>query len=136
MPALTTERNTIERDGSLISLPIAAAVVCFAGAMVARDASGNATPGATSTTLRGVGRVAESVDNSSGAAGDDVVPIEKGIFRFANSAAADEITGADIGNDCFIVDDQTVAKTDGTSTRSVAGVVFDVDSSGVWVDFR
>jgi len=136
MPALTKERDTIERDGSLLSLSIAAAVVCFAGAIAARDANGNATPGATATTIRGVGRVAETVDNSGGVAGDDVVPIEKGIFRFGNSASTDEITAADIGNDCFIVDDQTVAKTDGTSTRSVAGVVFDVDSSGVWVDFR
>lgn len=136
MPALTTERNTIQRDGSLLSLAIAAAVVCFAGAMVARDANGNATPGATATTIRGVGRVMETIDNSAGGAGDEVVPIEKGVFRFANSAAADEITGADIGNDCYIVDDQTVAKTDGTSTRSIAGVVFDVDALGVWVDFQ
>jgi hypothetical protein len=33
------------------------------------------------------------------------------------------------------VDDQTVAKTDGTGARSVAGKVFDVDSGGVWVRF-
>ena len=42
----------------------------------------------------------------------------------------------DIGKDCFIVDDQTVAKTNGANTRSRAGKVFDVDADGVWVDFR
>jgi hypothetical protein len=64
------------------------------------------------------------------------VDIEKGIFHFANSADTDEITTADIGSNCYIVDDQTVAKTDGTGTRSIAGEVFDVDAQGVWVDFR
>ncbi|MFB0515162.1 MAG: hypothetical protein ACETWG_00985, partial [Candidatus Neomarinimicrobiota bacterium] len=33
----------------------------------------------------------------------------------------------------YIVDDQTVAKTDGTGTRSPAGFIEDVDSNGVWV---
>lgn len=136
MTALATERDTRERNGSLLTLGVAAAKKMYAGALAARDASGNATPGATATTLRGVGRVRETVDNSAGAAGDVTVDIDKGIFAFANSAGADEITRADIGDDCYIVDDQTVAKTDGTATRSVAGKVFDVDSAGVWVDLR
>ncbi|CUH67985.1 hypothetical protein TG4357_03322 [Thalassovita gelatinovora] len=52
-----------------------------------------------------------------------------------NSAAADEITIADIGNKAYAVDDQTVAKTDGTATRSPAGIIDDVDANGVWVRF-
>lgn len=135
MAALTEDRNTKRRTGDIRSLPAAAAVLLYAGALIARDASGNATPGAVATTLRGVGRGKERVDNSSGAAGDLNVDIEVGVFQFTNSAAADEITAADIGNDCYIVDDQTVAKTDGTSTRSVAGKIFDVDAQGVWVEF-
>lgn len=136
MPALTAERNTIERNGSSLNLPAAAAKKIYAGSLVARDGSGNATPGAAATTLKGVGRAEESVDNSAGAAGDLTVKINKGIFRFGNSTSADLIATADIGNDCYIVDDQTVAKTSGSSTRSVAGKVFDVDAQGVWVDFR
>jgi hypothetical protein len=61
------------------------------------------------------------------------VRIQRGCFRFANSTAGDAITNADRYADCYIVDDQTVAKTDGTGTRSVAGKVVDVDSIGVWV---
>lgn len=136
MPALTEDRNTKRRTGDLINLAAAAAKKFFAGALAARDASGNATPGAVATTLRGVGRVKAQVDNSAGAAGDLSVDIERGVFQFANSAAADEITAADIGNDCYIVDDQTVAKTDGTATRSIAGKISDIDAQGVWVDFR
>jgi hypothetical protein len=35
----------------------------------------------------------------------------------------------------FIVDDETVAKTNGSSTRSVAGICRGVDAQGVWVEF-
>jgi hypothetical protein len=34
------------------------------------------------------------------------------------------------------VDDQTVANTDGTSTRSKAGIVEMIDNQGVWVSFN
>jgi hypothetical protein len=54
---------------------------------------------------------------------------------FANSAAADAIAADDIGKDCFIVDDNTVALTSNSSARSRAGQVYEVDSSGVWVSF-
>jgi len=134
--ALTADRNTPRRDGSIVTLPVAAAKLIYSGALVARDASGNATPGATATTLIGVGRAEARADNSAGSAGDISVDVRKGVFRFANSASADQLTRADIGASCYIVDDQTVAKTNGSSTRSVAGTVFDVDPDGVWVKFN
>lgn len=136
MAALTQERDTKRRTGDLLSLPVAAGVRIFAGSLVARDADGNAVPGRAAANLLGAGRAADSYDNSAGAAGAISAEIQKGIFAFANSAAADAITRADIGTDCFIVDDQTVAKTNGGSARSVAGRVFDVDHDGVWVDLR
>jgi len=136
MAALTAERDTPRRSGKDMVLPAAASKKFYAGGIGARDASGNATPGATATTILGMGRIKNTVDNSAGSAGDQNVEIEKGVFRFGNSTAGDLITRADIGNDCYIVDDQTVAKTNGTNTRSVAGKVFDVDALGVWVEFR
>lgn len=133
MAALTAPRNTISRDGRDFSIQAAASKTFHQGALLARDAAGKGTPGAAATTLRGLGRVKKSA--VSGAS--DVVPVEyeRGTFRYGNSASGDAITTADIGNDCYIVDDQTVAKTDGSSTRSVAGVIRDVDSLGVWVEF-
>lgn len=59
--------------------------------------------------------------------------IETGCRPFANSAAADLIENHDAGARCYMVDDDTVALTDGTGTRSVAGVIIRVDSDGVWV---
>ena len=129
---LTADRNTPRRSGDSTSLGIAADKKIYVGALVARDASGYATPGATATDILGVGRAAETVDNTGGAAAALQVPIDKGIFRYANSAT-DPVTIADIGNDCYIVDDLTVSHTD--TNQSVAGKVFDVDANGVWVQF-
>jgi len=133
--ALSADRNTPRRAGDGLKLALAAATLIYAGSIACRNAAGNAVPGATATTLKALGVAEERVDNSAGAAGDKSVQIRKGVFRFTNSAAADEVTIADLGNDCYIVDDQTVAKTNGTNTRSVAGKVFDVDADGVWVAF-
>ncbi|WP_420553982.1 hypothetical protein [Neptuniibacter marinus] len=132
--ALSKDRNTKRREGIQHSDPVAAATKIYAGALVCLDASGNAVPGSTSTTLTARGRAEEYVDNSGGAAGDERVETRRGVFLFNNSATTDEITRADIGNDCYIVDDETVAKTNGTSTRSVAGKIHDVESAGVWVE--
>lgn len=133
MGALTADRNTAERTGDLISAGVTAAKECFAGGIAVLDSSGNIKPGVTGTGLICVGRFEEYVDNSAGLAGAVSATAKRGTFRFANSAAADKIAAAQIGDTCYIVDDQTVAKTDGTGTRSVAGIVADVDSAGVWV---
>lgn len=133
--ALTADRNTPARGGNGLSLAVAAATTIFAGSLVCRNAAGNAVPGSVATTLKGLGMAGEMVDNSDGLAGDKSVQIRKGVFCLGNSATTDLITIADIGNDCYVVDDQTVAKTSGGSTRSIAGKVFDVDADGVWVQF-
>jgi hypothetical protein len=135
MVALTTDRSTPRRDGTNYSDPVAAGKKLFAGALVCLDAAGNATPGVTAVGLKGVGRARVLADNSAGAAGAISVETETGIFRFANSAAADLIIRTDIGATCFVVDDQTVAKTNGGATRSTAGIIADVDAQGVWVRF-
>lgn len=132
--ALSKDRNTKRRDGVQFSDPVAAATRIFAGSLVCLNAAGNAVPGSTATTLKARGVAQEQVDNTAGAAGDLRIETRRGVFAFANSAAADEITRADIGATAYIVDDQTVAKTDGTSTRSAAGTIRDVDSDGVWVE--
>ncbi len=133
MTALTAGRNTPYRTGERLVLPVAANTLLYVGALAALDASGNVTPGATAAGLKGIGRVEVEADNSAGAAGDIHAVIRPGIYRWENSAAADEITATEVGLVCYLVDDQTVAKTDSGGTRSPAGIVFEVDSAGVWV---
>ena len=132
MTALTTDRNTRFRTRAQFSDPMAAGVTIFEGALVCLDASGNAVPGTTATGLKARGVADRRADNTDGAAGDKTVPTSCGCYRFENSDA-DPIARADICADAYIVDDQTVAKTDGTGTRSVAGQIVDLDASGVWV---
>ncbi len=133
MAALTKDRNTPRASGEDRQGQVAATTTIFAGALVMRNATGYLVEGQTATGLVGVGRAEEQVDNSAGADGAVTCGYRPGIYRFANSAAADEVTFADIGSLAYVVDDQTVAKTDGTSTRSPAGIVDDVDANGVWV---
>ncbi len=132
MVALTAERNTRTRLGDLRVEQVAATVKIFAGSLVMRNAAGYLTKGAVAVGCVGVGRAEKTVDNT-GAAGAAVVEYRTGSFLFANSAAGDLITIADIGKACFIIDDQTVARTDGTATRSRAGIVEAVEATGVWV---
>ena len=134
MSATTEGRNTKRRDGKQFSYP-AAAVLCLAGTIAVLNAAGNAEMGTTATTKVSVGVFDETVDNTGGAAGGVQVAVRRGCFQFANSASTDALTNLDIGATCYIVDNQTVAKTDGSATRSKAGVVRSVDAGGVWVEF-
>ncbi|MFM9902144.1 MAG: hypothetical protein ACKVOT_14125 [Polaromonas sp.] len=138
MTALTQERDTQRRNGEQVAFPVAAATKIFAGSLVCISTVSNfATKGATATTLKAVGMAHCTVDNTAGANGAVSVTVErKGWFPFANSAAGDLIVLGDVGSDCFLVDDQTVAKTSGTNTRSVAGKVRDVTSTDVWIEFN
>ncbi len=135
MAALTADRNTLARSGDVREPPVKASTLLYAGGMGAIDASGYAVPASTSTTLKVLGRTAQRADNSAGANGDIRARIETGIFRYANSTSTDAIALTDVGANCYAVDDQTVAKTSGSNTRSVAGTIFDVDALGVWVKF-
>lgn len=136
MAALTQDRQTPHRAARDFSFPVAAATKIYGGAIVCITAAGYATKGATSTTLKAVGVSDALADNTNGANGDIKVKTKRGTFKLGNSASTDQITLADVGASAYIVDDQTVAKTNGSNTRSVAGVIRDVDADGsVWVEF-
>ena len=137
MAALSTDRNTPRRDGESLIIGVASAMKIYAGGLVALDINGYATPGATATALIGLGRAEVSADNSAGSNGETTVEVTKGVFRFDNDDT-DTVVMADIGHNCYIVDDHTVAGPRGLAPRArgVAGKVFDVDAAGVWVRFQ
>ncbi len=133
MTALTQDRNTPMKDAEEIPVLVGAAKKIFAGSLVVAAATGYAEAASTATTLTALGRAEETVDNTAGAAGAKTVRVRRNkAFKFAN-AAADLVTQAELGKSCYIVDDQTVAKTNGGTTRSVAGKVLGVEADGVWV---
>lgn len=131
--ALAADRNTPMKDGELVAVPIAANVKVYAGGLTAANSTGYATPGAAAATLTYLGRAEETVDNTGGAAGAKTVLVRRGkAFKYKNSGA-DAVTQAEFGKTCYIVDDETVAKTDGAGARSAAGKVVGVEADGVWV---
>jgi hypothetical protein len=137
--ALSTERDTKEREDVVNryeQIPVATNVVIFQGGLVCTNASGYGTPGAVATTLIAVGRAEETVNNNPGSNGAKSVRVKRGVFKFKNSTAGDAIVQADLFKDVYVVDDETVAKTNGTNTRSVAGKCVGIDPDGVWVSIK
>jgi hypothetical protein len=136
MAAMTTERNVVRAGNALASspgwLPIKANTKILQGAVVVND-GGYAAPGRTATGLRTLGVARKTYDNTGGAAGALIVEYDEGSMFLANSGGGDTITTDHIGNLVYLVDDQTVALTDGTGTRSPAGRVTEIDATeGNW----
>lgn len=127
--ALTADRNTPHRRNEVLDFPIKAGATIWRGALVVIDANGDAAPGSTALNLKAVGRAeTSSADNPAR------VRVRRGVFLFKNSAAGDAIAAGDYGATVYIVDDETVAKTNGGGTRSAAGICRGVDPAGVWVE--
>jgi hypothetical protein len=129
--ALTKDKATLQKDGGLVVVSLKAAANIHGGALVVIDA-GYAIQATTKTGLKFVGIAEQAVDNTAGANGDKTVEVRRERVFFAKNSAGDPIAQADLFNQCYLVDDETVAKTNGTSTRSLAGRIIQVDSNGVW----
>jgi hypothetical protein len=131
--ALTGDRLIRNRAGKRYSFPVAANAVIYAGALVALNASGFAVPASTATTQKVAGVAVEAVTGTASNGGVSIT-VERGVWQFKNSADADLIALSDLNGTAYIVDDETVAKTNGGATRSIAGVIRDVDGAGVWIE--
>jgi hypothetical protein len=132
--ALTADRNTPCKDGTVISVPVASGAKIFAGALVAANATGFATKGATAATLTYLGRAEEFVDNTGGADGAVQIRVRRGQAFLWKNSGTDAVTQASLGKPAYIVDDETVSKTNaGGNTQSTAGIVIGIDAGGVWV---
>lgn len=133
MAALTVEKDNVRYGDDavidLLALKIDANVKIFKGALVS-IAAGYARPARTNTTDLVAGVARATVDNTGGSAGAKDVEVRRGVFTFENSTAGDLIAQADVGKAVFVVDDQTVALTNGGSTRGTAGRCLGLDPSG------
>lgn len=130
--ALTKDRNTASQKAAVITVAVAASANIHAGALIVANATGFAAPGSTATGLTYLGRAEEAVDNAAGIDGAAHVTImRQRAFKFKNDGS---VTQASLGKLCYIVDDETLAATDGTGTRSAAGIVVGIESDGVWVE--
>lgn len=130
MAAQTGPRSVIEAAGVYVDPPVKGNTTIHQGALVVTE-NGLAIPGKTGVGLTALGVAETSVVNKGGDGAARAL-VKRGTFAFF-TLPADPVTIADLGKDCFIVDDQTVAKTSGKDTRSVAGKVMSIDADGIFV---
>lgn len=128
---LTAPRNVAqlgeESHLSVFKVPIAANVRIFQGSAVVIDNTGFARPARPAVaTDRSVGVAEREFNNLGGTAGALQVEARAGVFPFRNATAGDAIAQANVGATVFWLDDDQVALTNGTNTRSAAGVVVSV----------
>ena len=132
MAALTKARSTprwATPAGPLMSYVMLASTTIYKGANVMLDATGKAKPAAKEANAKTVG-VAEETTVST-ASGGERVTVRAGVHRFDN-LGADAVAAAEIGDQVYVEDDQTVRKTQ-DANGPVAGRLWDVDDAGAWV---
>ena len=135
MAALTTGRTVSSIPGFLFTYPVLANAIIHQGGIVVIGSNGYAKPGVTGLNLVTVGIARESVVATGLASGAVQVEVEEMIAGCVSAGGADAITFDDIGKFAWLVDDQTVGLTDGTGTRSRAGIISSVEGSLVFVKF-
>jgi hypothetical protein len=135
MTATTVARVTPRAGANcrVLNYPVAASTSILNGTQVALNSSGYLVPVTGVPGLVVLGRANQTVDNSTGANGALNCEVEEGVFLWENSASTQAIARAQIGDICYGVDNQTVAKTSASETLSVAGVIQDVVTDGVYV---
>jgi hypothetical protein len=102
----------------------------YVGEMVQQDANSEVAPATDAASVTVLGVSTKEVDNTDD--GETLDFIATSILLMDNSSTA-AIDKQDIGLVCYVEDAATVAKT--TTNSNVAGVVVEVTSNGVFVDF-
>ncbi len=131
--ALSADRNTpILGAGGLPRLtnyPVYQSTTIYKGALVQINSTGYLVEATTTSTNITVGIAQEHIDNSSGASGALNCSVLQGVGRFVNG---NSMTKASVGQLVYVTDDQTVT-TSAAGSPPVAGTLYAVDSSGVWL---
>lgn len=126
------------RDGELIPVPLLAAAIILQGTFAVIDNTGHAV---ASANVGGADQICLGIwDGSAENTGNDG-DIEGLVRRhkqfLVRNSSTDPVALADFGVPVYIEDNQTVAKTDGAGSRSLAGRFMGFDaqySDCVWVE--
>lgn len=116
MTATTTARESRRKDGEIIAYPVAAGTKIPKGVLVNINAAGYAANSSDTAGETFAGVSYETIDNSTGAAGDLFIRVDTtGTFQFVDGSANGAQT--DVGVEFKIVDNQTV--TDAATTNNI-----------------
>jgi len=133
MTAITKGRAYRTMEPGLRSHPIAANIVLLRGAMCFVNGSGYADM-STGNGLKCLGVSPADQDNAGGANGAFRAVFEcDRDFDFAIGTSADALTDADVGATVYAIDNATVGKTNGSSSRAVAGTLTEISNGRAFV---
>jgi hypothetical protein len=133
--SLSADKKTEYKEGVEIPAPVAALTKIFAGAWVCVNAAGYLVPGADTAALIFHGISRQYVDNSLGADGDLTGLVRRrGLIKATLGHA---ITQANVGDNVFLVDDETVDLTAYTTNDIFCGVIAEyIDATHAYIDIE
>jgi hypothetical protein len=130
--ALTADKSITSRSGEFAVLSVESGTVIYAGALIAVDTNDYAVSASDTATLKVIGVANAGVDQRAGVYDSSKTLLaRRGVFLFKNGGS---LTDANIGDWAYVEDDQTVSTAAEMSNDVLAGVIVDVDTTGVWVD--
>jgi len=135
MTALAADKKLEYTEGVEISAPVGASQEIFSGGFVCVGADGYLVPGADTAGLIFHGVSRENVDNSGGSDGDLNCKVRRrGLIKAVMGTA---ITIANIGDNVFLVDDQTVDLVGNVTHNIFCGIIAGyIDTTHAWIDIE
>jgi len=135
MTALTEDKQIELQDGVEKDFSVAASEKIFGGALTCVNAAGYALEGSDTAGLIFQGIAMEQKDNSLGSNGDlSIVLRRRGLVKVIMGTA---ITIANVGDNVFLVDDQTVDLTANVTNKIFCGIIAGyIDTTHAWIDIE
>ena len=136
MPAATADRNTVARGGIALTLALLnTAMTGYAGTFACYDADGYVVDASETAGVKFAGIFREGVTGGATDGAESTDLYRKGEFKFASAS----LTQADVGKPVFLIDNQTVVKSNHASVLNFiyVGIITEVVSATeCWVDIR
>lgn len=135
MTVLAEDKQIEYREGVELEFEMAASEKVFGGALACVNAAGYCLEGSDTAGLIFQGWATEQVDNSDGSDGDlKIVLRRRGLVKVILDTA---ITIANVGDNVFLVDDQTVDLTANVTHNIFCGIIAGyIDTTHAWIDIE
>ena len=135
MTALSSDKQIELKDGVEIGVPVDDADKIYGGALVCVNAAGYLVEGVDTAGLIFMGIAMEQKDNTLGDDGDLTCKVRRrGLIKCILGTA---ITQANVGDNVFLVDDQTVDLTANVTNNIFCGIIAEyVDTTHAWIDIE
>jgi len=135
MTALAADKQLEYTEGVEIAIPVDDADLIYGGAFVCVNADGYAVKGHDTAGLIFMGVAMERKDNTLGQDGDlSVVSRRRGLVK---AILGHTISQANVGDNVFLVDDQTVDLAANTTNDIFCGIIAAfIDGGHAWIDIE